>query len=68
MKKRQVFIELKHGSYFVFYAQRAKGGRYMAGQFYAPDHTLQSVEQWVRTQPKLELIEPPKAWTRPKSP
>jgi hypothetical protein len=52
---RLVSIDLLRNTYFVRYVERAKGTRHTAAQFYARDHTLESVETWVRENPKLRL-------------
>lgn len=53
--KREVYIELSGDAWLVLYAQRKKRQRYMAASFYAPDHSREFVENWVRNNPKLVL-------------
>ena len=55
--KRDVYIELFGDSWLVLYAQRRKHQRYAAATFYAPDHSREFVENWVRQNPKLVLTE-----------
>ena len=43
-------------SYSVDYVNRKKGGRYRAANFNAEMRTLEQVRQWVRDNPKLELV------------
>lgn len=60
-KARPVRIELSSDTFtwFVSYADRKRRGRYLAAQFYAPDTTLEKVQEWVRNNPALTLIEEP---------
>ena len=55
MKRRPVKIQQVRDSWMVFYQDRRFGQRYAAAGFYAPDHTLEQVQAWVRKQPKLIL-------------
>lgn len=62
MNTRPVYIEKTRHGFFVLYAIRAKGQHHFAAQFdlRRPDgseRTLADVEQWVRQQPNLLLIE-----------
>jgi|PlaIllAssembly_1097288.scaffolds.fasta_scaffold100796_3 hypothetical protein len=41
----------------VLYKDRRKHQRYAAATFYAPDHSREFVENWVRQHPKLVLVE-----------
>ncbi len=54
--KRKVIIQLVGDSWRVLYCERRKGQRYAAACFYAADHSQESVENWVRANPKLELL------------
>lgn len=59
MKKncvRDVVIRVTKDGYHVKYMERKKGGRYFAGQFNRHDNTIESVTQWVESNPKLFLI------------
>lgn len=58
-KPREVYIAKRGDSWMVLYAQRRKGQRYSAAQFYAKDWGQGSVEGWVRKQPNLDLIPAP---------
>lgn len=53
--KRKVYIELDGNSWKVRFFNRKKGQRHYAAQFFAPDHSRQFVENWVRGQPRLIL-------------
>lgn len=55
-KKRKVTVELVSGSWVVAYVERKPRQRYWAATFYAADHSKEKVEQWVRKNPKLELV------------
>ncbi len=53
--KRAVYLEqTARGIIMVCYADRVKGGRYLAAQF--AFKTLAEVEAWVLSQPKLRLV------------
>lgn len=52
---RQVRIELRGNTYMVLYCDRKPGGRHAAAMFYAPDHSIEQVEKWVKNNPKLNL-------------
>jgi hypothetical protein len=54
--KRDVYIELVRDTWMVLYVKRKKGQRYKAAAFYAPDHSREFVENWVRANPKLVLV------------
>lgn len=54
--KRRVKIERVNDSWLVRYVDRVWHGRYLAAQFYVPDNTRAKVEEWVRSNPKLELV------------
>jgi hypothetical protein len=54
---RDVYIEHKRHTYFVVFADRKRNGRYTAAQFNDVDSDLTKVEQWVRNNNKLNLIE-----------
>ncbi len=56
VKKRDVYVKLEGDSWRVLYARRSYRQRYAAAQFYAPDHSRQFVEEWVRKNPKLNLV------------
>lgn len=53
---RAVTIEHRGDTYFVKYVTRQKGQRYCAGQFYAPDTTIEQIRQWVKDQQHLVLL------------
>ena len=55
--QRQVYIKLHKNTYFVLYVGRRPGQWHAAAQFYAPDHTLEQVKDWVAANPKLILCE-----------
>lgn len=54
--KRKVRIERKGGAWAVVYVERRKGQRYWAANFYAADHSMTDVIEWVKQNPKLELV------------
>jgi hypothetical protein len=54
---RPVRIEKHHGTIWVVYLDRKRYGRYCAGTFYAPDNTFESVVEWARNKPELEVAE-----------
>ena len=54
---RKVTIELRGDTWAIVYVDRKKGQRYWAGAFYAPDHTREQVVDWVKNDPRLELVE-----------
>ena len=58
MKKnfRDVVIRVTKDGFYVKYMERKKGGHYCAGQFNRHDNTIESVTQWVESNPKLFLI------------
>ena len=53
--KKAVRIVLNRNTYFVEYVNRKPGGRHCAARFYAPDYTLETVQQWVKNNHKLTL-------------
>lgn len=55
-KPRAVYIQLVGNSWFVRYQERLPRQRYCAAVFYAPDHSREDVEAWVRRNPKLVLV------------
>lgn len=59
IEKRKVYIERFRASWVVFYVERRKRQRYSAAQFYAQDHSMQDVKDWVAKQPHLELVDKP---------
>ena len=59
MKTRPVYVRLQGSSFMVRYADRSYGQRHLAAQFFAPDTTLERVEAWVRSQPRLTLVPDP---------
>jgi hypothetical protein len=54
---RRVRIERVLDSWMVLYVDRRKHQKKSAASFYAPDHDLAFVEQWVKDNPRLELHE-----------
>ena len=52
---RAVYIDLLVDRWFVRYVQRTRGQRNSAASFYAPTHSREFVEKWVRQNPKLVL-------------
>jgi len=54
--KREVYVEFVVDTWQVRYVKRKKGQRYSAASFYAPDHSREYVENWVRENPKLVLV------------
>lgn len=55
--KRKVRVVRQGDSWAVAYVERKPRTRYWAACFYAQDHTKEMVEQRVRSDPKLELVE-----------
>lgn len=55
--KRKVRIELSKDTYFVKYVERKYDGNYCAAQFYALDHDIEFVKNWIKSNPKIELID-----------
>jgi hypothetical protein len=53
---RPVRIALVRGCWAVLYCDRRKGQRHAAAGFYAYDHSLEHVQNWVRNNPRLTLI------------
>jgi hypothetical protein len=53
---RAVTIERVGDTFFVKYVLRKKRQRHSAAQFSAKDHTVESVEGWVRDQAHLHLL------------
>lgn len=54
--KRKVTVHRQGDSWVVAYVERKPRQRYWAACFYAQDHSEEKVRQWVRDNPKLELI------------
>lgn len=54
---RDVFIKYEHRTFFVVYKNRNKHGNYYAAQFNDLDSDLKKVENWVKSNPKLNLVE-----------
>jgi len=55
-KPRAVYIQQVGNTWFVFYQERLPRQHYSAASFYAPDHSREHVEEWVRKNPKLVLV------------
>jgi hypothetical protein len=54
---REVYIEYSSGVWLVKYTARKKGGRHLAANFDGYTTTFEKVVDWVRSQPKLVLLE-----------
>lgn len=57
MNRRKVKIELRRDTWKVLYVDRKPRQRYSAAGFYKPSTTLEEVKDWVRNNPRLELVE-----------
>lgn len=55
-KTRDVFIKHKYRTFLVLYKNRKKYGNFCAAQFNDVDSDLKKVEDWVKSNPKLNLI------------
>ncbi len=54
---KRVFLKEDGDTIFVRYYRRKKYERWDAAGFYAKDNTLAQVQEWVRKQPNLLLVD-----------
>lgn len=59
---RKVYITKVRNTWFVVYLKRAYRGKYNAATFYALDAPYERVVEWVKNNPRLELVPDPNQW------